>query len=317
MKLRLVLAAILSFVFMGVDKYTDSSATLRAFLNSLVTPIYYLASIPEDSFDWTVEQFKSRETLQQENLELKRAQILQGEKLQRFAFLKKENDKLRALLDSPVRQQGKKMIAQVMSIDSHPFRDVVVINKGFSAGVYQGQPVLDEFGVVGQVTSVATTSSRVILISDTTHAIPVRIERNGVRGMVEGTGRINFLTANNVPHSIDMAEGDMMVTSGLGGIFPEGYPVAKITRIEHNLSLPFAQISAEPVAQLDRVNRVLLLWHNAPAPAPVSAPTPGPDTKPATGSTTEPDNKAEKPNNDSAPAPKTNANAGNGTGGNE
>lgn len=261
MKLRLVVVTFLSFACMGIDKYTDSSATVRAFLNSLVTPIYYLASIPEDSFDWTVEQFRTREDLYEENQKLKRTQLLQGEKLQRFAFLKKENDKLRALLDSPVRQQGKKMIAQVMSIDSHPFRDVVVINKGFSSGVYEGQPVIDEFGVVGQVTSVATTSSRVILISDTTHAIPVRIERNGVRAVIEGSGRISSLKANNVPHSIDMVEGDILATSGLGGIFPEGYPVAKITRVEHNLSLPFAQISAEPVAQLDRVNRVLLLWH--------------------------------------------------------
>lgn len=264
MKLRLTLAVLLSFVFMGVDKYTDGSATLRAFLNSLVTPIYYLASIPEDSLDWTVEQFKSREALLEENQQLKRAQLLQSEKLQRFAYLKRENDKLRALLDSPLRQQGKKMIAQVMSIDSHPFRDVVVINKGFSSGVYEGQAVIDEFGVVGQVTSVATTSSRVILISDSTHAIPVRIERNGVRAMIEGTGRISSLKANNVPHSIDIKKGDVMVTSGLGGIFPEGYPVAKVTKVDHDLSLPFAQITAEPTAQIDRVNRVLLLWHLQP-----------------------------------------------------
>ena len=291
MKLRLTLAVLLSFVFMGVDKYTDGSATLRAFLNSLVTPIYYLASIPEDSLDWTVEQFKSREVLLEENQQLKRAQLLQSEKLQRFAYLKRENDKLRALLDSPLRQQGKKMIAQVMSIDSHPFRDVVVINKGFSSGVYEGQAVIDEFGVVGQVTSVATTSSRVILISDSTHAIPVRIERNGVRAMIEGTGRISSLKANNVPHSIDIKEGDVMVTSGLGGIFPEGYPVAKVTKVDHDLSLPFAQITAEPTAQIDRVNRVLLLWHLQPKvleqqstdTPPVSAPTTTSEDKPSEG----------------------------------
>ncbi len=259
-KLRLTLVVILSFVFMGMDKYTDGSATLRAFLNSLVTPIYYLASLPEESMSWTVDQFKSREVLQEENDKLQRMQLLQNEKLQRFAFMQKENEKLRALLDSKVRQKGKKMIAEVMSIDTHPFRDVVVINKGDSDGVFEGQPVIDEFGVVGQVTSVATTSSRVILISDTTHAIPVRIQRNGVRAMIEGNGRLNALKANNVPHSIDMAEGDILVTSGLGGAFPEGYPVAKITSVEHDLSLPFSQISAEPVAQLDRVNQVLLLW---------------------------------------------------------
>ena len=259
-KLRLTLVVILSFVFMGMDKYTDGSATLRAFLNSLVTPIYYLASLPNESMSWTVDQFKSREALQEENQKLKRMQLLQNEKLQRFAFMQKENEKLRALLDSRVRQKGKKMIAEVMSIDTHPFRDVVVINKGHTDGVFEGQPVIDEFGVVGQVTSVATTSSRVILISDTTHAIPVRIQRNGVRAMIEGNGRLNALKANNVPHSIDMAEGDILVTSGLGGAFPEGYPVAKITSVEHDLSLPFAQISAEPVAQLDRVNQVLLLW---------------------------------------------------------
>ncbi len=250
---------------MGADKYTGGSATLRALLNSLVTPIYYLASLPEDMLNWTVDEFASREALQSENQMLKRQQLMQAEKLQRFTFLEQENKKLRALLDSPVRQQGKKMIAEVMAIDSHPFRDVVVLNRGAVDGVFEGQPVLDEFGVVGQVTSVATTSSRVILISDSTHAIPVRIERNGVRALIEGTGRINSLKANNVPHSIDMQEGDIMVTSGLGGVFPEGYPVAKITKVEHDLSLPFSQITAEPVAQLDRVSRVVLLWFEKPS----------------------------------------------------
>jgi rod shape-determining protein MreC len=259
-----MLAIILSFVFMGVDKYTGSSATLRAFLNSLITPIYYLASLPEDSLSWTADQFKSREALQQENQKLKSLQLLQNEKLQQFAFLKRENDKLRALLDSPVRQQGKKMFAEVMAIDSHPFRHVLVINKGALDGVYEGQAVIDDFGIVGQVSSVATTSSRVILISDSTHAIPVRIQRNGVRAIIEGTGRINQLKANNVPHSIEMQEGDVMVTSGLGGRFPEGYPVARITSVEHDLSLPFTQMSATPVAQLDRVSRVLLLWYQKP-----------------------------------------------------
>ncbi len=263
-KLRLMLAIILSFVFMGADKHTGTSATLRAFLNSLVTPIYYLASLPEDSLGWTVDQLKSREALQQENQTLKSLQLLQNEKLQRFAFMEQENAKLRALLDSPVRQQGKKMIAEVMGIDSHAFRNTLVINKGALDGVFEGQPVIDDFGIVGQVTSVATTSSRVILISDTTHAIPVRIQRNGVRAIIEGTGRINQLKANNIPHSIEMQEGDIMVTSGLGGGFAEGYPVAKITSVEHDLSLPFAQISATPVAQLDRLSRVLLLWYERP-----------------------------------------------------
>lgn len=295
---------------MGVDKYTGSSATLRAFLNSLVTPIYYLASLPEDSLGWTVDQFRSREALQQENQKLKTLQLLQNEKLQQFAFLKQENDLLRALLDSPVRQEGKKMIAQVMAIDSHPFRHMLVVNKGALDGVFQGQSVIDEFGIVGQVSSVATTSSKVILISDSTHAIPVRIQRNGVRAIVEGTGRINQLKANNVPHSIEMKEGDIMVTSGLGGGFPEGYPVATITSIEHDLSLPFAQISASPIARLDRVGRVLLLWHKEqPTPARAKPETSKPETakpeiakpeiakpetsKPETAVTTEPVSKPE------------------------
>lgn len=249
---------------MGADKYTGGSATLRAMLNSLVTPIYYLASLPEDMLNWTVDEFRTRQVLQSENQMLKQMQLMQAEKLQRFTFLEQENKKLRALLDSPVRQQGKKMIAEVMSIDSHPFRDVVVLNRGAVDGVFEGQPVIDEFGVVGQVTSVATTSSRVILISDSTHAIPVRIERNGVRALIEGSGRINLLRANNVPHSIDVKEEDIMVTSGLGGVFPEGYPVAKVTNVEHDMSLPFSQIAAEPVAQLDRVSKVLLLWFEKP-----------------------------------------------------
>ena len=126
-KFRLVLALILSLVVMGLDKYADSNAALRALLNSAATPFYYLASIPQDSIDWLIRRVKSHSALQQDNQQLRQQLLLQSEQLQRVSFLQQENNKLRALLDSPVRQQGKKMIAQVMSVDSHPFRDVVVV----------------------------------------------------------------------------------------------------------------------------------------------------------------------------------------------
>ena len=119
---------------------------------------------------------------------------------------------------------------------------------------------MDENGVVGQILHVGSTNSRVLLIADLTHAIPVRVARNNVRLIVSGNGRLDTLVINHVPHSSDIRVGDLLVSSGLGKVFPQGYPVARINAIEHDESQPFATISAEPVAKLDRLKYLLLLW---------------------------------------------------------
>ena len=156
-----------------------------------------------------------------------------------------------------------------MCIRDSPYTHQVVINRGANDGVYEGQAVIDDEGIVGQILHVGTTSSRVLLITDVTHAVPVRISRNGVRLIASGVGVIDILSHNHVPHSTDIRVDDMLVTSGLGGKFPEGYPVARVTSVLQDESRAFSQIQSQPVAKIDRLRYVLLLWpeQNAILPA--------------------------------------------------
>ncbi|GAB2909750.1 rod shape-determining protein MreC [Rheinheimera gaetbuli] len=257
--LRLLLAVVCSVGLMLVDRYTDSSTQLRSYLTSAVSPLFYVASLPQTLFSGASEQFMSQQTVLEENSRLKETLLQQSGQLQLLRFLQQENDKLRALLGSAAQIQGEPLIAEVLAVYSHPFSHQVVLNKGSSDGVQEHQPVIDDQGVVGQITSLGPTSSRAILISDNTHALAVRTERTGVRAIVEGLGQWDSLRVMHLPHSTDIREGDRLLTSGLDGRFPEGYPVARVTRISQDVSQPFMVVYAEPFAQLDRIRHVLLL----------------------------------------------------------
>lgn len=260
LQLRLVIAVVFSAILMFGDRYTDGASTIRTSLNTIVSPLFYLANLPHELFNWSSNNLHSRRFLSQENEQLKTEQLLQNEKLQRLAFLEQENSKLRALLGSAKSESKQKLVAQVLSVHSNPYSHQVVINKGTLDQVVEGVAVIDEMGIVGQVTQVGSTTSRVLLMTDTMHATPVRILRNNVRTVVEGIGKINQVKLSHVPHSMDIRIGDILYSSGLGGVFPEGYPVATVTSIKRDESQPFAQVYAEPVAQLDRIRLLILLW---------------------------------------------------------
>ncbi|ATC93224.1 rod shape-determining protein MreC [Pseudoalteromonas tunicata] len=260
LQLRLVIAVVFSAILMFGDRYTDGASTIRTSLNTIVSPLFYLANLPHELFNWSSNNLHSRRFLSQENEQLKTEQLLQNEKLQRLAFLEQENSKLRALLGSAKSESKQKLVAQVLSVHSNPYSHQVVINKGTLDQVVEGVAVIDEMGIVGQVTQVGSTTSRVLLMTDTMHATPVRILRNNVRTVVEGIGKINQVKLSHVPHSMDIRIGDILYSSGLGGVFPEGYPVATVTSIKRDEGQPFAQVYAEPVAQLDRIRLLILLW---------------------------------------------------------
>ena len=260
MQNRLLLAVSLSLALMFFDHKLDSFSSVRTLLASLVSPIQYMANVPGQVLSWTAERITRQDQLLEENARLRRQHVLLSEAVQRVDMLQQENNQLRALLQSPVQIPVRKMVAELMAVDNDPYSHQIVINKGSIDGVYEGQPVLDESGVVGQILHVGTTNSRVLLIADLTHAIPVRVVRNNIRLIVSGSGQLNTLTLNHVPHSSDIRVGDLLVTSGLGNVFPPGYPVAKVAAIGHDESRPFASISAEPVAKLDRLKYLLLVW---------------------------------------------------------
>ena len=263
-----------SALFIFFDHKIGSFDTARGYLQSLVSPLQYMANTPKQLLTWASENITTRKHLIDENQRYKINELKFKQQLLELDIVKAENNRLRSLLASPLRLGTKIMVAEILSVNNDPYSHQVVINRGANDGVYEGQPVLDEKGIVGQILHVGTTSSRVLLITDLTNAIPVRIKRNGIRLIATGSGQIDRLTHNFVPHSTDIHQGDLLVTSGLGGKFPEGYPVARVISVNQDESRPFARVVSEPVAQIDRLRYLLLLWTDKKtaifAPKPIS-----------------------------------------------
>ncbi|WP_448214300.1 rod shape-determining protein MreC [Colwellia sp. MEBiC06753] len=261
---RLAILLLLSATLVFFDHKMASFESFRGYLQSLVSPLQYMANTPKELMNWAAENLVTRKKLTEENQALKINELNFHQQLMELDIVKKENARLRSLLASPLRSETKKMVAEILSVDSDPYSHQVVINRGAYDGVYEGQPVLDEKGIVGQVLHVGTTSSRVILITDVSHALPVRVSRNGTRLIATGTGRIDRLTHTHVPHSADVQTGDLLVTSGLGGKYPEGYPVSTVVLVRKDESRPFAQVLSQPVAEIDKLRYLLLLWPAEP-----------------------------------------------------
>lgn len=256
---RLVLVLFCSALLIFFDHKMASFESVRGYLQSLVSPLQYLANTPKQLMTWVSTNLTTRQELLIENQRYRLNELDFHEEAMQLDILKQENDRLRSLLSSPLRSEIKKMVAEVISVDSDPYSHQIVINRGAGDGVYEGQPVLDALGIVGQILHVGQTSSRVILVTDISHAIPVRVQRNGLRLLASGSGQIDRLIHNFVPQSADIKIGDLLVTSGLGGKYPEGYPVAKVYFVNNDESREFVQIFSTPVAQIDRLRYLLLL----------------------------------------------------------
>lgn len=261
---RLILVLFCSALLIFFDHKMSSFDVVRGYLQSIVSPLQYMANAPKQLMTWGAENLVTRQRLMTENEVYRKNELSFHEQSMQLNIIKQENERLRSLLASPVKPDIKKMFAEILSVDSDPYTHQVLINRGTSDGVYEGQPVLDEKGIVGQILHVGARSSRVILITDVTHAVPVRIQRNGLRLTASGTGRIDLLIHNFVPHSADIQEGDLIVTSGLGGKYPEGYPVARVTRVSNDETREFLRVFSQPIAEIDRLRYVLLLSKEEP-----------------------------------------------------
>lgn len=266
---RLTLAVILSVILLVAN---DRLEPVRNSLSSLLSPLQYVANIPGALLDLSAENLATRNMLAKQNKDLLRHQLLMSERLQRFEHLRQENDRLRALLGSPVHMDAKKVVAEVMEVASDPFHQYVVLNRGAHSGVFVGQPVVDAQGVVGQVVQVSELTSRVLLLSDASHGIPVRVTRNDVRLMAVGTGVLDELELRHVAKSTDVRAGDLLVSSGLGKRFPEGYPVARIMSVVKDDGKNYASVIAQPLAALDRIRYLLLIWPDIEADENESVP---------------------------------------------
>jgi rod shape-determining protein MreC len=267
--------AMIALILLGL--YTPWLKPIRQQLNFITLPFYQLTDMPRRLSDWGGDAFATQTDLQAENATLKTELLIHQRKLQQMAALAAENVRLRQLLNATDMLQDKVLVAELIAVSPNPLSHTVVINRGKNDGVYEGQPVLDAFGLMGQVVEVDEDTCRVLLISDPTHAIPVQVNRNGVRAIAEGTGDLNRLSLRHVSINSDIREGDLLVSSGLGGRFPVGYPVAEVEQVVRNSGQAFARVTARPMARLDRSRHVLLVFDThglTPAPAllPLAAP---------------------------------------------
>jgi rod shape-determining protein MreC len=255
-----VVAAVVSLALMVADHRYDHLSSLRSALSFLTYPLQLLAESPVTLTHWVGRTLSSRKTLRSENRRLHRQNLALRGRLQKLTALEAENVRLRGLLESSFKVGDRVLVAELMAVDLDPYRQQVVVNRGSSSGVYRGQPVLDADAVMGQVTSVNPFTSTVVLITDPSHSLPVQLNRNGLRTIAIGTGRINTLELPHLPNNADVQVGDLLVTSGLGGRFPPGYPVAEVTSVKREPGQPFAQVRATPSAHLDRTREALLVW---------------------------------------------------------
>lgn len=270
-------AVIASLVLMAADHRWNQLAEVRSNLAVALYPVQYLAELPRNLADWLVEASADRDSLRVENATLKRQNLLLQAKRQKLAALQAENTRLRGLLGSSFKVEDRVLIAELVAVDMDPYRQQIMINKGSLADAFPGQPVLDAEGVMGQITRVTPLTSTVVLITDASHAIPVQVNRNGLRTLAVGTGIINRLELPYLPNNADIREGDLLVTSGLAGGFPPGYPVAKVTSVGQDPGRPFAYVIATPSAHLERSREVLLVWTGSQIPKPAGRD----DTQPA------------------------------------
>lgn len=258
---------ILSILLMVLDHRQNHLESLRSTLSVALYPIQYLASLPVILGGEASDALSSRTEIQSERQRLHEENIQLRARLQKFKALEAENMRLRALLDSSFKVGDRVLIGELIAVEQDPFRQQVLINQGRNSGVFKGQPVLDANAVVGQVTHVNPLTSSVLLITDASHALPVQVNRNGLRTIALGTGLINQLELPHLPNNADIEPGDLLTTSGLGGLFPSGYPVAEVTEVKREQGQPFASVTASTTAHLDRIREVLLVWTLSPESA--------------------------------------------------
>lgn len=254
-------------------------ATVRSAIDTALTPIYLLADIPSAVDDWQDTTIRSRQRLLEDNDRLRRENLVLQGRSQQLASMQADNARLRALLNSTALLRDDVLVSEIIGVSPDPVRHQLVLDKGAEAEVYSGQPLIDAQGLMGQVVEVGMTTSRVLLVTDPTHSVPVQVNRNGVRAVAEGVGSLDQLAVNHVTATTDIIAGDLLVTSGLGGRFPIGYPVAVVSAVERNPGEAFARISATPTAALDRARHVLLVFSRLPdpdlEPVPELSPEPG------------------------------------------
>ncbi len=290
--LRCVLYSLLALGLIIVDKRYDHLGKIRRALSIVAYPVQIAVASPFEGWDWFRESVTTRDALRADKARLEKDLRMAQFRLQRYEALEAESQRLRALRESTAGVSDRFIVGNVMDLDLDAFRERVLVDKGAQDGVFVGQAVLDAGGVFGQVARVGQLTAEVILVSDATHAIPVQVNRTGLRTVAVGTGDLGRLKLPYLPTSADVVAGDLLVTSGLGGGFPAGYPVGTVAEVKRDPAASLADVDVKPAAALDRSRELLFVWlkpqpvvpHNAAPPAaartPANAPAAAPAAKP-------------------------------------
>jgi rod shape-determining protein MreC len=260
---RLTFFALLSLVLLFADTRYRYLENIRHAVGTLLYPLQLVVQLPGDALAYVGSYFSSQRSLSDDNATLKQRLLSEGPAVQGYSALEQENARLRALLAVEQRFHSAAITAEVTYSGRDPFTQKIFVDKGEVAGVVPGQAVIDEVGVVGQVTRVFPYTSEVTLVTDKDHAVPVRVERSGVRSVMygAGTGRLpelRFLSPN-----AEIQPGDRLVTSGIDGTYPAGLAVAQVASVERETGQMFARVTCRPLAGVERSSLVLILGQAA------------------------------------------------------
>ena len=298
--LRCVLYSLLALGLIILDKRYDHLGKIRRLLSIAAYPVQVAVESPFEGWNWFRQSVSSRGALRADNVRLQAELRLAQFRLQRYEALEAETQRLRGLRDNTAGVSNRFIVGDIMDVDLDAFRARVLVDKGAGDGVFVGQAVLDAGGVFGQVARVEQLTSEVILISDPTHAIPVQINRNGLRTIAVGTGDSSRLKLPYLPTSADVIAGDLLVTSGLGGVFPAGYPVGTIAEVKRDPAQSLADVDVRPAASLDRSRELLFVWLKPGAVLPAA---PSAKAPPAANPASEASGAAAAPHAGAQPAP--------------
>lgn len=272
---RFTLYAVLAIVIMFLDQRGEYLEQIRYGLNMAAYPLELAVSSPSAAWRWLQESFATRDALRAENARL----VTRNRELElrsmRYEALAHENDQLRGLQQALPPVAERWLVAEIVDIQLNNLRQRVMINRGTRNGVFKGQAVMDDKGLLGQTTHVGPWSAEVILITDPEHAVPVQIERTGLRTIAVGTGDATSLALPYLPANADVKAGDVLMTSGLGGVFPAGYPVGRVAEVHRDAVQPLAQVRAIPFASMNIDREVMLVWFREGHPAAPMAATGG------------------------------------------
>ncbi|MBN3564488.1 rod shape-determining protein MreC [Aliamphritea spongicola] len=272
LKARFVILLVLAIALVVLDLKWAKMNQTRAYLSLAITPLQWLVDTPAQVADELSDVLITRTQLIEENRQLRQEALLLKRKVLQVSALTAENVRLRELLNGSQRLANDVTLTELIGINPDPFQHQVVLNKGSEDDVYVGQAVLDAGGIMGQIIELSHYTSRAMLITDSRHAIPVEVNRNGFRSIALGNGSVDELELGHVPDTADVREGDLLVSSGLGGRFPRGYPVARITSVKRDPGQTFATVKAKPTARLNKSRHILLvdLSEQQPEPLPLA-----------------------------------------------